>query len=104
MKLFEAGQVVSAPEVWKGKSARASLGAALPIVVAVPAGAAKRLTTRVVRPDPLVAPIGKGQEVGRVVVELGSQKLAEWPLVAIDGVEESGFIGRAWDALRLWLK
>lgn len=104
VKLFDAGQVVSAPEIWKGKSAQASLGSAQPIVVAVPAGAAKRLTTRVLRPDPLVAPIGKGQEVGRVVVELGGQKLADWPLVAIDGVEESGFLGRAWDALRLWLK
>jgi len=26
------------------------------------------------------------------------------PLVALEGVEEAGFLGRAWDAMRLWIK
>ena len=47
---------------------------------------------------------GAGQVVGRMVVEVGDQKLADWPLVALDGVEEAGVLGRAWDAIRLWLK
>ena len=34
------------------------------IVVTVPAGSAGKLTTQVVRKDPLVAPIAKGQNVG----------------------------------------
>jgi D-alanyl-D-alanine carboxypeptidase (penicillin-binding protein 5/6) len=30
--------------------------------------------------------------------------VGEVPLVALDAVEESGIIGRAWDSLRLWIK
>ena len=30
--------------------------------------------------------------------------LAEVPLVALEAVEEAGFLGRAWDAMRLWIK
>jgi len=26
------------------------------------------------------------------------------PLVALDAVEEAGVLGRAWDAIRLWIK
>ena len=37
-------------------------------------------------------------------VVLGEQTLAEVPLVALEGVEQAGFLGRAWDAIRLWIK
>jgi serine-type D-Ala-D-Ala carboxypeptidase (penicillin-binding protein 5/6) len=30
--------------------------------------------------------------------------LAELPLVVLQPVEEAGFFGRTWDALRLWIK
>jgi len=26
------------------------------------------------------------------------------PLVLLDGVEQAGILGRAWDAIRLWIK
>ena len=57
-----------------------------------------------VRPDPLVAPFTKGQAVGSLKVMLGDQALAEVPLVALDGVAQAGIVGRAWDAIRLWIK
>jgi D-alanyl-D-alanine carboxypeptidase (penicillin-binding protein 5/6) len=39
----------------------------------------------------------------RVRVE-GQSVIGEVPLVALEAVEEAGPIGRAWDALRLWIK
>ena len=75
-----------------------------PIVVAVPAGQASRLKTEVARPDPLVAPLKQGQEVGTLKVSLGEQPLLNIPLVSLTAVDESGVLGRAWDALRLWIK
>jgi serine-type D-Ala-D-Ala carboxypeptidase (penicillin-binding protein 5/6) len=30
--------------------------------------------------------------------------VAEAPLYALEAVEEAGVIGRAWDAIRLWIK
>ena len=73
-------------------------------VVAVPAGTASKIKTQVARPDPLVAPFAKGQPVGTLKVSLGEQPLVDVPLVALDAVPQAGVFGRAWDALRLWIK
>ncbi|MBE2263970.1 MAG: D-alanyl-D-alanine carboxypeptidase [Burkholderiaceae bacterium] len=104
VKLFDANQAVSTPKVWKGKADVVKLGRPEAIVVAVPAGSAGQVKTQVVRPDPLVAPIKQGQQVGTLKVTLGEQTLTEVPLVALEGVEEAGVLGRAWDAIRLWIK
>ena len=106
VKLFDAGQTVVAPNVWKGKAATVKLGQVKAIVVAVPAGSASRLKTQVARPDPLVAPFGKGQVIGSLKVTAGDNTavVAEVPLLALEAVEEAGIVGRAWDAVRLWIK
>ncbi len=104
MLLFDAGQAVATPAVWKGKQNTIKLGSAEPIVVSVPAGTASKVKTQVARPDPLVAPFVKYQPVGSLKVMLGDQPLANVPLVALEPVAQAGFLGRAWDAMRLWIK
>ncbi|EER59198.1 Serine-type D-Ala-D-Ala carboxypeptidase [Acidovorax delafieldii 2AN] len=104
VKLFDAGQPVATPAVWKGKESTIRIGRSEPIVVTVPAGSAGKVTSQIVRQDPLVAPYTKGQAIGSLKVSLGEQQLAEVPLVALDGVEQAGILGRAWDAIRLWIK
>ncbi len=104
VRLFEAGQAVASPKVWKGKTGELKLGRSEPIVVAVPAGTAGQLKTEIARPEPLVAPFQQGQVVATLKVTQGEQPLAEFPLVALETVEQAGFLGRAWDAMRLWIK
>ena len=104
IKLFEADQAVVTADVWKGKQPTVRLGRTQAIVVAVPAGTAAKLKTQVVRTDPLVAPLAKGQSLGTVKVTAGDQLVAEVPLVALDAVEQAGILGRAWDAIRLWIR
>ena len=106
VKLFDAGQVVTSPSVWKGKSSVVKLGQAQAIVVAVPAGSTAKLKTSVARPEPLVAPFTKGQTIGNLKITSGDNPavVAEVPLYALEAVEEAGVIGRAWDAVRLWIK
>jgi D-alanyl-D-alanine carboxypeptidase (penicillin-binding protein 5/6) len=106
VKLFDGGQAVVSPAVWKGKSGVVKLGRPQPIVVAVPAGTAGRIKTEVLRPDPLVAPFQRGQAVGTLKIssEGATAPLAEVPLLALEAVEEAGVLGRAWDAIRLWIK
>ena len=104
VKLFDASQAVVTPEVWKGTQKTARLGRYQPIVLAVPSGTAARIKTQVVRPDPLLAPLTKGQHVGTLKVSSGDQQLMELPLVALDSVEQAGMFSRAWDAVRLWVK
>ena len=104
VKLFDAGQPVASPKVWKGKDSVLRLGRPQAIVVAVPAGQAAKVQSQVVRPDPLVAPFTKGQAVGSLKVTIGEQTVAQIPLLALETVDQAGIVGRAWDALRLWIK
>jgi serine-type D-Ala-D-Ala carboxypeptidase (penicillin-binding protein 5/6) len=105
VRLFEAERAISTVPVWKGQSAEAKLGATGAVFVSVPKGEGSKLQTKVERTDPLVAPLKKGQKVGMVRVTTASgAKVAEQPLVVLEGVEEAGILGRAWDALRLWIK
>jgi serine-type D-Ala-D-Ala carboxypeptidase (penicillin-binding protein 5/6) len=104
VKLFDANQAVLTPPVWKGKASQVVLGRPQAIVVAVPAGSASKIKTQVLRADPLLAPLIKGQQVARLNVLLGEQPLVEIPLLAMESVEQAGLLGRAWDAVRLWIK
>ena len=104
VKLFDAGKPVATPKVWKGKTGELKLGHTQPIVVAVPAGTAAQVKTEIARPEPLIAPFLQGQAVATLKITQGGQPLAEVPLVALEPVEEAGFFGRAWDAMRLWIK
>jgi D-alanyl-D-alanine carboxypeptidase (penicillin-binding protein 5/6) len=104
VKLFDANQAAATPAVWKGKVDTVKLGRPEPIVVSVPAGSAGKIKTQVARPEPLVAPFAKNQPVGSLKVTLGDEQVAEVPLVVLEAVEQAGILGRAWDAIRLWIK
>jgi len=104
VKLFEAGQAVASPAIWKGKASSVKLGRSDALVVAVPTGSAAQIKTQLARPDPLVAPVTKGQTIGSLKVYRGEELWVDMPLQALDAVEQAGVFGRAWDALRLWIK
>ncbi len=105
IRLFEDAKPMATVPVWKGKSNDAKLGAAGAVYVTVPKGEGGKLLTRIERTDPLVAPLAKGQRVGTLkVTTAGGTAVADVPLVVLDGVEQAGILGRAWDAIRLWIK
>lgn len=105
VRLLAPGQAAAEPRIWKGKSNTVKLGRPEGVVVSVPAGEGARLKSEVVRPDPLVAPLQRGQSVGTLRVTMGAGGVvAEVPLAVLETVEESGVFGRAWDAIRLWIQ
>ena len=76
-----------------------------PVFVAVPRGEGGKLKTDIQRSDPLVAPLGLNQRVGTLkVTTSGGAPVAEVPLVVQHEVPLAGIFGRAWDAIRLWIK
>ena len=105
IRLFDDGKPMATVPVWKGKSNDARLGAAGAVYVTVPKGEGGKLLTRIERTDPLVAPLATGQRVGTLkVTTAAGTAVADVPLVVLDGVEQAGILGRAWDAIRLWIK
>ena len=104
VKLFEAGQAMEEAPMWKGSQSTIKLGREAATVVTVPAGSSGKLSTRIERQEPLVAPIAKGQQVGTLHVLLGQESVAQLPVFALEEVPEGGFLRRAWDAIRLWVR
>jgi D-alanyl-D-alanine carboxypeptidase (penicillin-binding protein 5/6) len=105
VRLFDDGKPIVTAAVWKGRESEAKLAAPGALFVSVPKGDGGKLQTKVERTDPLIAPLAKGQRVGTIKVSTASgAPVVEVPLVAMEAVEQAGVIGRAWDALRLWIK
>jgi D-alanyl-D-alanine carboxypeptidase (penicillin-binding protein 5/6) len=105
VRLFDAGKPVATVPVWKGAQPEVALGAAGPLVVTVPRGEGAQIKTVVERTDPLVAPLAQGQAVGliRITTAAGTE-IRRVPLQVMAPVPLAGLLGRAWDALRLWIK
>jgi D-alanyl-D-alanine carboxypeptidase (penicillin-binding protein 5/6) len=106
IRLFEPGKAVVSVPVWKGKSSQARLGVGPSgVFVTVPRGQGSQMKTVVERSDPLVAPLAGGQRVGTLkVTTAAGAPVASLPLVVLEPVELAGVFGRAWDAIRLWIK
>ena len=104
VKLFDAGAPAATPDVWKGTLNKIKIGRPEAIVITVPSGSAGKVTTQIERQDPLIAPFTKGQKIGTLKVMLGDQQVGSVPLEALEDVPQAGIFGRAWDAIRLWIK
>ena len=104
VKLFDAGQAVVTPTVWKGAQSSVKVGAFQALVVAVASGSAGGITTQVSRTDPLLAPLINGQNVAMLRVLQGDKVVREIPLVALEAVPQAGFLSRTWDSMRLWIR
>ena len=104
IKLFNAGQAVTQLRLWKGQDNEVGVGRHEAIVVSVPLGQAKQISTQIEFKDPLVAPIQLDAPVAQMHLKLGGADLTVLPLLALKGVDQASIFGRAWDAVRLWIK
>lgn len=105
VQLFDANQAAATVPVWKGTAPTVKLGSTQAVRVNVPRGQGEKLVTKIERSDPLVAPLSAGQRVGTIKVSTpAGTPVAELPLVVLEPVPLSGLLGRAWDALRLWIQ
>ena len=104
VKLFDAGQAVVTPTVWKGAQSSVKVGDFQAVVVAVAGGSAGGVTTQVLRTDPLLAPLASGQKVATLRISQGEKVVREVPLVALEAIAQAGVLSRTWDAIRLWIR
>ncbi|TYT25823.1 D-alanyl-D-alanine carboxypeptidase [Luteimonas viscosa] len=101
-RLYDAGKAISTQKVWKGQENEVQLGVAVPLLVSLPRGKYDQLKPSMDVPQTLVAPIAKGQAIGKVRVTLDGEVVAERPLVALQAVEEAGFFKRLWHEFLMW--
>ncbi|MGZ8273450.1 MAG: D-alanyl-D-alanine carboxypeptidase family protein [Burkholderiaceae bacterium] len=107
VRLYRQGDVLVRPEIWKGDRSEIPIGVERDVFATVPAEALRALgkaglKSSLERQDPLLAPLRKGETVGRLKITAGVDPVADVPVVALESVGEAGLVGRAYDALRLW--
>ncbi|EDL70410.1 D-alanyl-D-alanine carboxypeptidase family protein [Vibrio campbellii] len=103
-QVAKQGEVQTSAKVWKGDVSEIDLGFAQDAYLTLPRSLTAGLDKSVVVNEPLIAPIAKGDVVGKVVWKSDDQTVASYPLVSNQAVEEGSWIGKLWDGLVLWVK
>ncbi|MFM2593151.1 D-alanyl-D-alanine carboxypeptidase family protein [Vibrio harveyi] len=103
-QVAKQGEVQASAKVWKGDVSEIDLGFAQDAYLTLPRSLTAGLDKSVVVNEPLVAPIAKGDVVGKVVWKSDDKTVASYPLVSNQAVEEGSWIGKLWDSLVLWVK
>ncbi|MBX9869823.1 MAG: D-alanyl-D-alanine carboxypeptidase [Burkholderiaceae bacterium] len=104
VKLYAKGQPIATPEIWKGTQPQIKIGFDRDLYATLPKGSASRLKPALERKDPLVAPIMASTKVGSMKMMLDGKVVAEYPVLALEKVDQASIFGRAWDSIRLMFK
>lgn len=104
VKLYEKGQAIATPEIWKGTQAQIKIGFNRDLYVTLPKGSAAKLKPSLERKDPLVAPVALNSKIGTMKMMLDGKAIAEFPVLALENVGQASMFGRAWDSIRLMFK
>jgi len=98
-RLFGAGESLKEVRIWKGDREQLRLGLNETLHVTIPRGEYEKLKLRTrIRPQ-ITAPVKQGEELGRLLVELDGEVLADVPLVALDDVAEGGLVHNLVDSV-----
>lgn len=91
LPLFTKGQILAEIPVWKGAQDTVSLVASTNSVMAIPVDYKESIRTERKLPAEVIAPVQRGQEIGKAIVRLNADVLKSVPLVAQHEVHRAGF-------------
>ncbi|MBT0586535.1 serine hydrolase [Alteromonas oceanisediminis] len=100
---YEAGASFVSHRIFMGDRETVDLGINQSTPITIPRGQAKNLEANFVLDKQLQAPLAKGEVVGTLFLQLDGEDIAEYPLVALQEVQEGGMIDRAIDYIKLQL-
>ncbi|HTK84047.1 MAG TPA: D-alanyl-D-alanine carboxypeptidase family protein [Patescibacteria group bacterium] len=96
VRLFKPGETIEKAPVVFGQAEEVPLTVDKDLLVTLPLAAKKDIKVSVDYQSPLKAPVKKGQEVGKVHIELpNGMPPVDQPLIAAEGVEKLGFFQMA---------
>jgi len=101
--LFEAGQELEKPRVWKGQSDYVPVGVLEETVLTLPRGKKKHLATTVELKEMIEAPVAVGDKLGTIVMTLDGETVYRGAVVALEAVEPGGLFARLWDMILMWV-
>lgn len=102
--LYKAGQELNKPKVWKGITDAVSLGLGGDLSLTIPRGSENQLAATLDLPEVIEAPLAAGEVVGHLIVTLEGEEVAREPLLALQAVEEAGFVKAIWHSIVLFFQ
>ncbi|EOD77278.1 D-alanyl-D-alanine carboxypeptidase [Grimontia sp. AD028] len=100
----KANETFVTEKVWMGDTDQVALGVSEDTYVTLPRGKAKDLEASFVLEKTLEAPIAKGDVVGKLYYQVDGEDIAEYPLVALNDVQEGGLFSRLMDYIIMFFK
>ena len=100
---YKSGENFAQQRLWMGEKKEIALGILEDTPITIPRGQRKNLKANIKLEKELVAPIEKGTQVGSIYLELEGETVAQYPLVALESVEEGGIFGRMLDYVKMQL-
>ena len=100
--LYPAGDGILDSFVFKGAKNSVALGLSDAVTLILPKGVGKDLQASVSLADPVIAPIGLGDELGVLSVSLAGEQIVSRPLVSLEQVAAGSLWQTLSDTVRLW--
>jgi D-alanyl-D-alanine carboxypeptidase (penicillin-binding protein 5/6) len=100
-RIYAAGEPLTSMRVWKGKQDEVGLALQRDLYVTGQRGQASNVKAEFELPETLVAPLAAGTPVGKTRIVVDGTTIATYDLYPAADVPAAGFLGRAWDSLRL---
>jgi D-alanyl-D-alanine carboxypeptidase (penicillin-binding protein 5/6) len=103
-KLYAAGTELTSSRIWKGAMDTTTLGIDRDLYVTIPRGQYSSLDASMSIDNRIIAPVSAGQALGKVLIKLGEDVVAEQPLVSLQNIAEGSFLQRLVDEALLYFE
>lgn len=103
-RLYQAGQILTKARVWKGAVEMLPLGLTHDLFVTIPQHQYDNLKASMSVKSLLMAPVERGEQYGKVNVQLNGKTISSEPLVALEEVSEGNIWRRMTDEVLLMLR
>ena len=101
INLYAAGSSLKRVRVWSGLHESLEVGLDDAITLTIPRGGRDQLKAEINLQDVIEAPIERGQSLGALTLSLGDEMLVERPVVALNPVQEAGWLSSTLDDVQL---
>ncbi|HEU0220097.1 MAG TPA: D-alanyl-D-alanine carboxypeptidase family protein [Gallionella sp.] len=101
VRLYQKDQPVARVRIWKGTKSHLKVGFRQDLFLSIPKGQLAQLKATMETRQPILAPVGGGQQLGALKLTLAGKPYAEFPLIALEDAPLANVFSRGWDSIRL---
>lgn len=98
---YKAGDEFASHRVWMADTKEVKLGILSDTPITIPRGQRKNLKANFELSEKLIAPLGKGQVVGQLFLQLDGEDIASYPLVTLEEINEGSMFSQFVDYVKL---